>query len=158
MGTMIQERLDVVSSDPIWRSETPRRFVPSSSGEIIPAISYDDDIDTVENKTRHVVLVVSSGVLSRSSIVPISTMAPYDKLEVIKPFNVTIQPYEDEFRADFLDANLSAFGATTTEAVWNLKDIIADTFEDLSRHENGRLGRGLMRQLAVLKAVIRERV
>jgi hypothetical protein len=83
----------------------------------------------------------------------ISTLAPYDdEYEVIKPFYVIVQPYEDEFRADFLEAGLSAFGATPDEAINNLKAIIADTVADLNRHKDGGLGRGLRKQLTFLEA------
>lgn len=88
-------------------------------------------------------------------LVTIATMAP-EQLEVFKPFHVTVESYEDEFRADFLDANLSAFGATRNEAIWNLKDIIASTLYTLLDHEDGRLSRGLARQLAVLRSYIRK--
>jgi hypothetical protein len=87
----------------------------------------------------------------------ISTLAPYDdEYEVIKPFYVIVQPYEDEFRADFLEAGLSAFGATPDEAINNLKAIIADTVADLNRHKDGGLGRGLRKQLTFLEAFIRK--
>jgi hypothetical protein len=87
----------------------------------------------------------------------IPTLAPYDdEYEVIKPFCVIVQPYEDEFRADFLEAGLSAFGATPNEAIENLKAIIADSVADLDRHKNARLGRGLMKQRVFLEAFIRK--
>jgi len=87
-------------------------------------------------------------------VVIIDTMAP-EQIEVFRSFHVTVKPYEDEFRADFLDANLSSFGATRNEAIWNLKDIIASTFRTLLEHEDGRLGPGLIRQLAVLRSFLR---
>ena len=84
----------------------------------------------------------------------IGTMAP-EPIEVIRDFPITVQWQEDEFRADFIDANLSAFGTTQSEAIWNLKDLIAITFDTLSRHEKERLGRGPARQLAVLRSYLR---
>jgi len=92
-----------------------------------------------------------------SLIVSFTTMAPAENLEVIKPIQVTVQPYENEFRADFWDANLTAFGETADEAVRNLKDLITATFDTLIQHEN-RLGRGVARELAVLKLFIRKSV
>ncbi|MDZ7618255.1 MAG: hypothetical protein U1E05_14715 [Patescibacteria group bacterium] len=61
----------------------------------------------------------------------IDTLAP-EPLAVIRPFHVTVEPYEDDYRASVVDANLSAFGETRNEAVWAIKDIIAAKFETLS--------------------------
>jgi hypothetical protein len=126
-----------------------------------------DSTTLAEKAFRYLPIDIRSGMhsdktceswLAQQQIVPISTMAPEEQFEVIRIFQVTVQSYEDEFRADFVDANLSAFGTTKNEAVWNLKDIIAATFDTLLRHEDGRLARGLARQLAVLKSFIRKRI
>lgn len=89
------------------------------------------------------------------TVVPIDTLAP-EPLEVIRPFHVTIEPYEDEYRASFFDANLTAFGETRNEAIWNLKDIIAATFEILVDVGEAKLGPGPARQFRVLREFIRK--
>ncbi len=91
----------------------------------------------------------------RPTIVPIDTLAP-EPLVVVRPFHVTVEPYEDEYRASFVDANLSAFGETRNEAVWVLKDIIAATFEMLSDLGEARLGPGPARRFQVLREFIRK--
>jgi predicted RNase H-like HicB family nuclease len=89
------------------------------------------------------------------TVVPIDTLAP-EPLEVIRPFHVTVEPYEDEYRASFFDANLTAFGETRNEAIWNLKDIIAATFEMLVDVGETKLGPGPTRQFRVLREFIRK--
>jgi hypothetical protein len=89
------------------------------------------------------------------SIVLIDSLAP-EPLEVIRPFHVNVEPYEDEYRASFLDANLTAFGETTAEAIWALKDIIAATFAMLTRVGRKKLGPGPARQFEVLREFIRK--
>lgn len=88
------------------------------------------------------------------TVVLIDTLAP-EPLEVIRPFHVTVEPYEDEHRASFIDANLSAFGETRNEAIWALKDIIAATFDVLLDVGEGKLGPGPARQFKVLREFIR---
>ena len=89
------------------------------------------------------------------TVVPIDTLAP-EPLGVVHAFHVTVEPYENEYRASFLDANLSAFGETRNEAVWNLKDIIAASFGMLIDVGDEKLGPGPARQLKVLQEFIRK--
>lgn len=89
------------------------------------------------------------------TVVIIDTLAP-EPFDVVRPFHVTVEPYEDEYRASFVDANLSAFGETRAEAVWALKDIIAATFEVLSDLGEKKLGPGPARQFRVLREFIRK--
>ena len=89
-------------------------------------------------------------------IVPIETLAP-EPYELLKPFHAVVQPCDDEFVATFYDANISASGATQDEAVTNLKDMVVAGFETLTEHEAGRLGRGLVKQLRVLKEFMRRK-
>jgi len=89
------------------------------------------------------------------AVVPIDTLAP-EPLEVIRPFHVTVEPYENEYRASFFDANLSAFGETRNEAIWNLKDIISATFEMFVDVSEAKLGPGPARQFRVLQEFIRK--
>ena len=86
-------------------------------------------------------------------VVMVETLAP-ESLRLAKPFHANVEPHEGGFSASFVDANLMAFGETQPEALWNLKDLIASTFETLSRIGKGRLGPGPNRQLAVLRAFI----
>lgn len=88
------------------------------------------------------------------TIIPIDTLAP-EPYEIIKSFHITLEKHEDEYKAAFEDANLSAFGETRNEAVWNLKDILIATFDAVTDIGEENLGAGLARQAAVLKAFIR---
>jgi len=87
-------------------------------------------------------------------IVPVETFDP-EPYDVVRAFSVVVEPIDDEFTATFYDANLSASGDTTTEAVSNLKDVILSTFELLATEE--KLGVAMARQKAVLGSIIRPR-
>jgi predicted RNase H-like HicB family nuclease len=85
----------------------------------------------------------------------ISSMSPYREFEVIKPFDVFVKLKEEEFIASFKEVNLSAYGATPEEAVYNLKDIIAITFESLEE-KHQKLAFYLTEQLKTLKYFIKK--
>jgi predicted RNase H-like HicB family nuclease len=110
--------------------------------------------ESIERELRTLKGQVSQLQYNQQTFVPIDTLAP-EPLQVIRTFNVTVEPYEDEFRASFFDANLTAFGETRSEAIWNLKDIIAITFETLMDVGETKLGPGPARQLSVLREFIR---
>jgi predicted RNase H-like HicB family nuclease len=88
-------------------------------------------------------------------LVPIETFAP-EPYEVVKPFHVVVRSQDDEYMASFFDANLSASGETREEAIANLKDIIAGTFEILAGVEEDGLGPGPLQQRKVLEQFIRK--
>jgi len=86
--------------------------------------------------------------------VPIQSLAP-EPYEVIKPFQVVVRAADGEYIASFFDANLSASGETQAEAVLNLKDIIAGTFEILAGMNDAELGPGPLRQKRTLEEFVR---
>lgn len=90
------------------------------------------------------------------STIPISTFAP-DPYELLKPIPVAIASSDDTFTAGFYDANIHAAGDTDEEAFRNLKSLILDAFDDLSREPLHRLGPEPRRQLAVLQSFIARR-
>jgi hypothetical protein len=62
---------------------------------------------------------------AESSItVPVTSPAP-ESLTLRQPILVVVPPEGDEFSATFFDATINATGDTQTEAVDNLKDILA---------------------------------
>lgn len=87
-------------------------------------------------------------------IVPVETFDP-EPYDLVRPFSVVAEPVDGEFIATFYDANLSASGDTTTEAVSNLKNVILSTFELLTTEK--KLGVAMARQKAVLGSIIRPR-
>jgi len=88
-------------------------------------------------------------------IVPIETFDP-EPYEILKTFYAVIQQHEEEYVAYYFDANLSATGDTKEEAIYNLKDIIIATFDVLSSHNESELGLGPLRQIKLLKKIIRK--
>lgn len=111
-------------------------------------------VDQLEKRVRMLEEQLASLHAGRQIVVVLDTLSP-EPLTLIRPFGVNVDPHDSGFRAWFVDANLMAFGETVPEAIWNLKDIIAATFELLTAAEAGELGPGPMRQLAVLSQFVR---
>lgn len=105
----------------------------------------ESDVFQLEARLAHV---------EGARVVTIDTMAP-EKIDLLKPFHVNIEPCDDGFSASFVDANLMAFGETQPEAIWNLKDLIAGTIEALIEAGEENLGPGPARQLDVLRQFMR---
>ena len=85
----------------------------------------------------------------------IETFAP-EPYEVVRSFNVVVRKSDEDFIATFFDVNLSASGSTEAEAITNLKDIIIGVFEVLIEHDEKNLGPEPLRQLHVLKTVLKK--
>jgi predicted RNase H-like HicB family nuclease len=87
-------------------------------------------------------------------VVPVETLAD-ETFELIRPFSVVVEPAGDEFTATLYDANVSASGETTDEAVSNLKDMLLETLE---LFDTGvKLGAAMQKQKAVLKSLVRQK-
>jgi len=87
--------------------------------------------------------------------VVIHTLAP-EPYELVKPISALLRRQGDEWVASFHEAAVSASGETEEQALWNLKDLILLTYETLAEYPPERLGPLPTRQLAVLRALIRE--
>jgi hypothetical protein len=94
---------------------------------------------------------------SQGVIVPIQTFAP-EPYDLTTPLFFVVRPDEQEYRASFFDANLSAMGDNESEAVANLKLLVLDTFDSLTSRPIKKLGPAPAKQLAVLQGLIRKRV
>ena len=90
-----------------------------------------------------------------SCIVPIMSLHP-EPYKIIQTINAVVRLVDDEYTATFFDANISTTGDTDMEAIANLKDLIAGTFDMLSAHESDRLAPGPERQLSVLETYIKK--
>ena len=86
---------------------------------------------------------------------PITTFAP-EPYEIIRPIEVVIEPYEDEYIASFYDANIGTSGDSPEEAFANLKELILDTYDLLLEHDTDALGPEPQRQRAVLSEFVRK--
>jgi len=85
----------------------------------------------------------------------VETFAP-EPYQVLRPFCVVLRADGDEYQALFPDAGISTTAETSEEALANLKDVIIGTYEALSRHAESQLGPMTLRQLRVLKEVMRK--
>ena len=90
-----------------------------------------------------------------SCIVPIMSLHP-EPYKIIQTINAVVRLVDDEYTATFFDANISTTGDTDMEAIANLKDLIAGTFDMLSAHDSDRLAPGPERQLSVLETYIKK--
>jgi hypothetical protein len=88
-----------------------------------------------------------------AKIVPVQTFAP-EPYTLLKPMSVLIEDSEDGYLASFFDANIGTSGETEQEAFENLKSLVLDIFDSLSREAPERLGPEPARQLAVLRSFI----
>jgi len=92
---------------------------------------------------------------SQSVVVPITTLEP-EPFDLLQQIPVVIQPTDDGYLATFFDANIGMTGDTKEESVANLRMLLVDVFDELEREE-GQLGPHLVRQLAVLRSVMKRR-
>jgi hypothetical protein len=91
---------------------------------------------------------------SQTKIVPINTFAP-EPYELSKPFLVAVQSTEGGYEAGWYDVNIYTSGENEEEAVANLKSLILDFFDSLSKEAAEKLGIEPKRQLEILKTFIK---
>ena len=73
----------------------------------------------------------------------------------MKPIPVVVRENIDgSFTASFFDANIEASGENEEEAIWNVKSLILDIFEQLREEPPSKLGPRVAAQLAVLETFI----
>jgi predicted RNase H-like HicB family nuclease len=94
-------------------------------------------------------------VQAQPLVIPIATFAP-EPFEVVKDFNVVVQPAGASFVATLFDANIGASAETPEDAVQNLKDTLLNAITVLEARES-ELGPEPKRQLAVLRSLIARR-
>ena len=146
----------------LWEQEAPvaenwQSEVPQLLAEFARSVQDQRENIRIATLEREVLMLRSQVHMlqhSAATSVVVDTMAP-EAIVVIQPFHILVEPYENEFKASFYDANLSAFGDTRNEAIWYLKDLLAMTFEMLCEHDPKRLGPGPARELDVLKQFLK---
>lgn len=105
-----------------------------------------------ERRLRAVEVALAKG---RRSPFPakIASLADHG-LAVKKEIPIVVQPDGDEYTATFMDADIGMSGDTDTEAVSNLRDILASIFKKFAILPASKLGPGPAAQLAVLREFI----
>jgi len=83
----------------------------------------------------------------------VDTLAP-EPYRVSTPFTIVIAGEGNEFRANWVEANLHASAETQEQAFNNLKAIVLDTFDRLEQLADDELGPGLRKQKNTLSAHI----
>jgi predicted RNase H-like HicB family nuclease len=83
----------------------------------------------------------------------IATFAP-EPFSIRKPIPVSFQESHGEYIASFLDAGVSAQGATVQEAFDNLKDLLLARFDRLVALPAEKLSPVIAKQAAVLREFI----
>jgi hypothetical protein len=92
---------------------------------------------------------------SKTRIIPVDSFAP-EPYRVLKPILVSVHCVEGGFNAGWFDANIRSSGDNEEEAVSNLKSLILDLVDSLSKESAEKLGPEPTRQLAVLKEYIQK--
>ncbi len=152
---MPPEQASVQRISPDWEKEGP--FLVGKLNQALTA--KWEVLVRIEALERKIILLEEwCGRLEqvRPLLAPIASLAP-EPYEVIKPLYVVVRAEEDQYIASFFDANLSASGDTREEAVLNLKDIIATTFEILGTMDESELGSGPLQQRKVLDEFVRRK-
>jgi len=126
------------------------------SAGVLPEIEHSLTLADMQRRIAVIEKAMSSLTSGAAISVPIQSLAP-EPYELLKPFRVIVVESDGEYIASFYDANLSASGDTSEEAVLNLKDTIVAVFEMLNSTCPENLGPGPARQIAVLREFIRER-
>jgi hypothetical protein len=89
-------------------------------------------------------------------IVPVTTFAP-EPFDVIGEIRVLVERTGSGYLATLFDANIGMVGHTDIEAVDNLKQLVADVYDQLEQAEkNNELGPWPTKQLAVLRSLIKK--
>jgi len=91
----------------------------------------------------------------QSLLIPIQSFAP-EPYDVIIPFTVVVTSADDGYEAGFFEGNLFASGDTEEEAVRNLKSIMIETYDELGRLGDSKLGPEPLRQKQILARLIRK--
>jgi len=121
-----------------------------------PRIEADMRLSILEKVVLELRSTVNDLQNRQTITVPLISLEP-EPLELIRQIPVVLQPDGDGFMATFFDANINASGDTQTDAVENLKDLIASSFHRFSELGEEKLGPGPRRQFAVLRSLIQKK-
>jgi dCTP deaminase len=113
-----------------------------------------DLMQTTASKMSNVSGYLQGLAASRLGPVPLINIDP-GRYELKRDIPVVLQPSDDGYIATFFDANIATGGDTEEEAVDNLRSLIADTFDFLESEPIEHLGPELLRQLKVLRSLMR---
>ena len=81
--------------------------------------------------------------------------SPFRNRVQLRELPIVVRSDGEEILSFFVEANLGASGETISEAIENLKDLIASVFKKYSSLSAAQLGPGPTNQLIVLKQFIR---
>ena len=109
--------------------------------------------DLIFDLSKRVEQLESVAVKNLPMVATIQTFAP-ERYLLTRPIEVSIRETAEGFDAFFFDANIGASGDNEQEAFDNIKSMILDVFDSLSREAPERLGPEPSRQLEVLRGFI----
>jgi hypothetical protein len=152
---VIKRRLPPHAYAPNWATEVPNLIIKLVS-EVAEKKKLELRFNLLEILAGELQARVHKLESSKTAIVPINTFAP-EPYSLSKPILVSVQSAGDEFEAGWFDANIHSGGDNEEEAVSNLKSLILDYFDSLSKEPEEKLGIEPRRQLAVMKAFIQNK-
>jgi|SRR5665213_523639 len=139
---------------PDWANEVPG-LIAKLVSEVVEKKKMELRFSLMESAMSELKSQFSALATAKTRIVPIATFAP-EPYEILKPILVSVQASEDEFEAGWFDANIHTTGENEEEAVSNLKSLMLDFFDSLSKEPAEKLGIESKRQLAVIKTFIKK--
>lgn len=139
---------------PDWANAVPS-LIAKLVSEVVEKKKMELRFSFMESAVSELKSQLNALAAAKTRIVPIATFAP-ELYEILKPILVSVQAVEDEFEAGWYDANIHTAGENEEEAVSNLKSLILDYFDDLSKESSEKLGLEPTRQLLVMKQFIQK--
>ncbi len=139
---------------PDWANAVPS-LIAKLVSEVVEKKKMELRFSLMESAMSELKSQLNALAAAKTRIVPIATFAP-ELYEVLKPILVSVQAVEDEFEAGWYDANIHTTGENEEEAVSNLKSLMLDYFDSLSKEPAEKLGIEPTRQLAVIKTFIKK--
>lgn len=133
-----QARTGGAPPSPNWKED-----LSSAVAEISEKLEQQLRLNRLEDE------VVQLAGQARSFRVTISNLFPY-RAKLRKAIEANVRPSNDSWVASFFDANVHASGETEIDALDNLKGMLVDMLQSLTKIERSRLSRELQRTLEVL--------
>ena len=138
---------------PDWANVVPRLILKLAS-EISEKKKLEIRFNLLEILANEFQVRLHKLESAKTKIVPVNTFAP-EPYELLKTFLVSVQSVEGGFEAGWYDANIHSSGENEEEAVSNLKSLILDFYDSLSKDPAEKLGTESKRQLDVIKTFIK---
>jgi predicted RNase H-like HicB family nuclease len=136
----------------VWNFQVETRLLQSRWSETV--IGLTNSVGSIQEKIDGLTSALDRLAEQRTFVVPLTTLAPDEPLQMRLNIPATIEGDGEDFTATFTEANVSASGDTEADAIANLKESIAATYKILAAIPASEMTPLPARQWSVLKNVI----